>query len=469
MNRIYRFLRSPRLALTLLVGLTVYAFIGTLVPQEFTSATRAAEWAAEHPSAAYLARMVGLNDAFVSPVFIAAVALLCASTAVCAVARTKSARSAMVSGTLSRSAIEALEHRPGLVIGPISGASPGDANDALTRVADGLSAAGFRVRSGPRLVEGTRRLWGALGSPVFHWALVALLIVVAAGRLTRAEGLLVIPVGDRVVDETAAYDGRVEESRFYGGHTGLEFSAEDIRLNTKIAGILQGPTAVIVLRRDGREVARRRVYPNSPLRYGALLVHRSEQWGYAPLISVETSTGEIVGSTRAHILSTATLPDGVGPARLELSGAGGAVAIVAVEIPYEPAAPDGAKVLSRSVRLTVRKSGETSSTPVVVQQGKTVAFGRDYVLRFAERGYFVTVSVADDWSVPWIYGLFALAGIGVSVALLAPPRRVWVLRVEREGSTYLHVRARHSRGDPNFPGHVARIISDSVGVEAEVE
>jgi len=462
----YRFLRSPRLAIWLLGGLSVYAFISTLVPQEFTNARRAAAWAAANPLAARVARFVGLDDAFASPVFIAAIALLCASTIVCAVARTKSARTAMRSGALSRQAIQALEDRPAFVVGPVS---EGGEGDVLERVASALSVAGFRVRSGPRLLEGTKRLWGALGSPVFHWALVGLLVVVAAGTLSRAEGLLVIPVGDSVVDETAAYDGRVQEAPLYRGHSGLEFSAEDFELNTRVGGILQGPTAMIVLRRDGQEVARRRVYPNSPLRFGSLLVHRSEQWGYAPLISVETSSGEVVGSTRAHILSTSTGPGGIGPAQLELSGADGAVAVVAVEIPYEGTAPDGSKALSRSLQLTVRKSGEASSAPVVVEQGDTIAFGRDYVLRFAERGYFVTVSVADDWSVPWIYGLFVLAGIGVSVALLVPPRRVWVRRVERQGATYLHVRARHSRGDPNFPEHIARVISDSVGVEAEVE
>lgn len=465
MKRIYRFLRSPRLALWLLAGIAGYAVLASLVPQKFTNAARAAKWAAENPLAARIAGAVGMDNAFASPVFGAAVALLCASTIACAIARTRSARATLSSGEMSRSAVSRLEAQPQFVLGPVE---PEVRERVIAHVADGFSAAGYRVRSGPRLLEATKSLWGALGSPVFHWSLALLLVVVALGRLTRAEGMLVIPVGGRVIDTAASYDGRVGEGPLFAGHTGLEFGAEELRLNTVIGGIEQGPTAAIVLSRDGTQVARRRVYPNSPLRYGSLLVHRSDQWGYAPLISVETTAGDAIAQTYAHILSTAQGADAFGPAELELTGAPGRAAVLAVSIPFSGEDPDGTNASTRLLRMTLRRSGEPSSAPVLVAQGESIPFDSDVVIRYVKPGYFVTVNVANDWSVPWIYGLFALAAIGLLVAVLVPPRRVWVLTVERDGVLYLHVRSRHSRGDPNFPEYASGIIEQAIGESTEV-
>ncbi len=60
-----------------------------------------------------------------------------------------------------------------------------------------LKSEGFSVRSGPRLAEGTKSMWGAYGSPVFHWALASLIVVFILGAAFRAEGVVNLPVGGR--------------------------------------------------------------------------------------------------------------------------------------------------------------------------------------------------------------------------------------------------------------------------------
>ncbi|HEX9092733.1 MAG TPA: cytochrome c biogenesis protein ResB, partial [Coriobacteriia bacterium] len=438
---------------------------GTLIPQMELDPARAAAWGAANPGLAPVVGVLGLFSAFSSPVFLAAIALLAVCTVSCAWARTAAARRILASARGPQPALESLLKRSVEVAGPVDARG---ADDMLDGAEARLKHARLRVERLDRSLRVSRGIWGAFGSPVFHWSLALLVIVIAAGQMTRAEGRLPVPVDGRVVDAAESYLGRIESGPLFGGHTGLTFAARDFQTKTVIEGIDRGQTAVIAIYRGDVLLAEGRVYPNSPLRYGPLLVH-PDTWGYAPVLSIETTSGKALASAYGHIPSSSVTSDGAGPGLLDLSGPTLGRTIIEFGIPATGTDAEGATLLGDSLSVAFRRGDEPTSAPVLVPEGERVPLFDGVWLRFVKRGTYVSVAVANDWSVPFIYALFVIAAIGLTIALFVRPRIAWVFVTEAEGGSRLHVSPRRVRGDPMFIETVCGAIGDPAAAETNKE
>ena len=192
MRRLTSLLASPRLAVALLVALGVYSFIGTLVPQGRDTAAVVRQWDTAHVGLAPLVGVLGLHQAFSSPVFVALAILLACATAVCAWRRTAVARR-------RSSALRALrrgETAKAVASPTFAIETEADRSEAIDRAESALREAGLGAkRAGDTLVLASNpaTVWG---STVFHWALVALLAVVVLSALVRSDGLIGIPRGE---------------------------------------------------------------------------------------------------------------------------------------------------------------------------------------------------------------------------------------------------------------------------------
>jgi cytochrome c biogenesis protein ResB len=226
-----RVLRSRRLALWLILVLIAYAILGTLVPQASVGGgASVAAWQAAHPVLALLTRLLGLHQAYSSPLFLGIIVVLACSTAACALERTAvSWRAMRRAGTISEGMLRRLRERPKLAF-PVSG----DSADVLADVEGGLRRLHLRSRRGPKLLEASGGRFGLLGSPVFHVMLALLFVVIALGRLTRAEGFIGVPLDSSMRDTKASY-GRLTEGPLYLGHTGYRIAASDLIFDYKEA------------------------------------------------------------------------------------------------------------------------------------------------------------------------------------------------------------------------------------------
>ncbi len=81
-------------------------------------------------------------------------------------------------------------------------------------------------------------------------------------------------------------------------------------------------------------------------------------------------------------------------------------------------------VAARDLLVVHPRSGK-ARPPGLIAEGASAQLPGGSSLRFAQRGYFVVVSVADDAAVPAIYALFVIAAVGLAIAVLFPPKRVW--------------------------------------------
>lgn len=456
--RIRRLLTSRRLAVWLLGATAVWSAVAMSVPQASLDPAAATAWAAAHPILHLVARAVGLDHAFSSPLFMAATTVLLLSTITCAWERTRTAvRRWRAAGTVSRGAVQRLKQRPDLVLATTPGTTGGQALDAAETCVRGLR---LKVRRGPQLLEASAGRVGLLGSPVFHWSLVLLIAVILLGRMTRSEGLIGVPVGERVPDVAESY-GSLDEGPLFGGHSRLDIAVEEVIDAYSPDGLDLGVAIDVVLRDGDREVARRLAYANHPLRYGSLLVHAND-WGLAPSFSLEDSRGADVANTHALVDFLPEDTSSTSSGGFDVTDNAGASRYrVETRVPLLAKEP--------SVEMTV-----TDVATSAVLGSATLAVGDAYELPGGERVRLLGVprygrlSVADDWSVTPIYALFVIGTLGLSLAIFTPHRRVRVLVVESGVGVSLHVVVQHDRGSAVFRERALDVLG-SAGAHSEAD
>jgi cytochrome c biogenesis protein ResB len=459
-DRALRFLRARRLAVWLLLFVSGYSVLGTVVPQASREPDRAVAWARQYAAIEPLVGMLGLHSAFSAPIFLIAMGLLFLSTSACAWERARtSARMFARRPGLTHAEVKRLTERPQLRI-PVQGLDASGAADALRAALRGLR---LEARVGKRVAEAVGGRWGLAGSPLFHISLALLFLVIGLGQMTRAEGLIGVPVGYTIPDVRAAY-GRYESGPLYPPlNSRLVFGATDFTLETPVDGVDRGASAVITLREGGTVTASQRVYPNNPLRYGTLLIHQSA-FGLSVPFQVEDASGTVLAAAQPTVDFDATQPSGTTTAVLSMTTADRTEHVVAVTVIADT---DAEGVLNRvpsrkRARITVTSAGAATADETL-GAGQALTLPNGNLLRLKDVVYYVRLSVVDDWSVYPIYALFVLAGVGLTLAVFVPYRAVRALIVEAEGGLAVHVVTKHARRDPLFAESVDEALRKALG------
>jgi len=443
---VWSFLRSRRLALAYLVGMTFYVWVVTLVPLESFGGDAVAAWDARHPLLAAVVNAFGLHQAYSSPVFIAFAVLLTASTAACAWERTRVAMRAYRARrcAMPSSALEHLRTFPAIRIELVEGVAGAEALARSTRACRRMR---MRVSQTPDLQSGDSGALGLAGSPLFHWALVALFIFAAAGQLTRYEGYVNMVVGDTVLDAPSAYSADLDCGPLssFLGFTGAEMELGELDLDHAVGGVERGRAALVRLTRGGATLKEQWVFPNSPLRYGSLSIQRANS---GPILVGNVSISGDVSqeAIRLYYDESSKSPrrfSVVEPARgttleVEVTPLGGQKVLVAV-------VGEESQLATQTIGL-----GETA----------TLAEGVTFTIDALT--YYVQLQVVNDWSVPWIYATFVLGIIGISLTTFVPSRTIRVMVVDGPAGARLHVMTTQRKNDPAFPRRAERILREGL-------
>lgn len=450
-SQVLRLLRSPRLAFGLVLGVAAYSALGTIVPQVATRSVQFLQWRLTHGAAAELVSAIDLNHAYSAPFFLMLVALLAASTTVCAWDRSvRSWRLHRSGGIVSDALVARLKKRPLAVVATGEGTSP-------TQVADALRSIGLRARSGPRLVEAAAGRVGLVGSPLFHWSLVALFLVIGLGQLTRSEGQMGVPVGGSRQDVTQSY-GTVQAGALFRGHSGLTIAVPRVQKTLILGGVNRDAAPEVALFEGNRLLKRQLVYPNNPLRYGSLLIHRGP-FGFALPLTLESSAG--VSIARFDLLIDVATGSGAGtvPTGVSMQGEPGR----SVDITFTLVAnrdSNGRQLITPSQSMQVALQASGVSVPATVAAPGVIPLPQGQRLVLGSVTNYARLSVVSDWSVYLIYALLGSAIIGLALALLMPFRSAWVLLVETTEGVDLHVISRHSRRDPTFTESIVSVLRE---------
>jgi cytochrome c biogenesis protein len=430
-----RLLGSARLATWLLVVVGIWSMLGSLVPQGGPLESAVKAWAASNPLAESVVSAIGLHRAFSSPFFLACVLVLGLCTALCAWRRTKAAigkgRTLRQAAPADRQSLTEL-HDLGIDCDPaLSG------EEVLSLASGTLEHLGIKTKRHDEVLAAVSSPWSVWGSPIFHWALLALILTLAGGQLLRAHGLMGVAVGQTKADAPDSY-GVISAGPLYDwSRVQRSIRVDAVEPDFVSDGIDRGPTPTVsLLDGEGNVIVTQRVYPNATLKSGSLTIYPvtyglSTTLATVSTAGVETGRGTLFVDFSAETTSGTTpvyhlnLTDKAGNLRYTISTTvpldrrGGAFVEA---VPAQPtarvvvSAPDGKPVLIRTV-----SSGEQMVLP-----------GIGGSLRLDDVGYYARLQIVDDWSIPLLYAGLFVALAGLTLAVVA--RQQIVLATVVEGS-----------------------------------
>jgi len=409
-KKILRVLRSPKLALGIFVYLVLFAGLATFIEGKTF---------ARGPSEILAA--FGLKSPYGSYWFIIPVFFLLLSTAFCSIARTKIAlrRWRQMRGMT----FDQLK-KTGVDVGA-------NADDRTKKSEKLLREYGFRtVQDNGQVHVMGRSLWALFASPFFHWMLVALIFVVLAGRLTRADGLMGVPVGQSRPFALQELVNPNVAPLYRWNKNPVRIGVSQLKVSYIVGGIQKGPTPLVTIYDSkGKALNSRLVYPNHTLSNSSLMVHYND-YGLALSVSLLDSNSKTLSQSTQLVDFDQSSSTGFTSSQFTLPANQGNPALN-ITLQLEPKLVDGKVVTTHfneaQARITVTDATTGAATVnKVVTVGQSASLPDGNFLRFDELNYYARLSLVDDWSIPVIYVFCSLAVLGLSVALLTTPRVAYI-------------------------------------------
>ena len=279
---VWRTLRSMRTALVLLLLLASASIVGSLIPQWPNSPARVLQYKASHALIGSFYERAGFFDVFGSWWFALITGLLFVSLVTCLVPRTRATWRAVRQKPIQAREIASFKHYEERVV-------PHRPEAVIASSARVLRRRFYRVAYDPdrpalAAEKGAAR---EVGSLLFHWAFILLLVGVVFGKGTGFTGYAVVVDGQTFTDALANYDGQIRAGRFFGNDfTGIGVHLEKFDTSYRTNGIpmdfvshvdLQDPQGNVVRHQDIRV--------NHPAKFGGVTIYQVD-WGYAPVFEV---------------------------------------------------------------------------------------------------------------------------------------------------------------------------------------
>jgi cytochrome c biogenesis protein len=291
----WRSLRSMRTALILLFLLALASVVGSLVPQEMNSPDRVTQFMQTHPLLGDFYRRAGFFNVFGSWWFTWITTLLFVSLFACLIPRSRAAiRSAL------QKPIQAREIDSFPLYREVHVAASPDAVLASSRQV--FSRRFFRTATGGSQVAAEKGLARELGSLLFHWAFVILLLGVVVGKGTGYVGHAVIIEGQTWVDARPNYAGEIRTGRFFSGDfSGIGIHLQNFTDTYRSSGIpMDFLSQVQLLDPQGHVQADADIRVNHPAHFAGLDIFQYS-FGWAPEFEVRQGSTAIASGPIAMV------------------------------------------------------------------------------------------------------------------------------------------------------------------------
>jgi cytochrome c biogenesis protein len=293
---IWRSLTSMRTAVLLLCLLALAAIPGSVIPQRGVASDPAAvpQFIAANPGVSQWLDRFGLFAVYASPWFAAIYLLLLVSMTGCVLPRLmrlwRAARADPPSAPTNLSRLA----------GYRTSSMPVEAVPAwMADVQRTLRSRGFRVVSTPDEVRTEKGFLREIGNLAFHFSLLLLLIGVAYGKLVGFEGRVVVVEGDTFANTRSQYDAFSPAALTdIAGLTPFTMRLDDLAVEYEESGAQRGDARgfdASVTIQDARGTRTDVVSPNNPTEVDGTKAFLTGN-GYAPVITVRDTRGEVVTS-----------------------------------------------------------------------------------------------------------------------------------------------------------------------------
>lgn len=289
----WRQLTSMRVALLLLLLLSLAAIPGSLIPQTGIDETRVADFRAQHEVLAPVYDKLGLFNVYSSVWFSAIYILLFVSLIGCIVPRTWQFVG-QLRGRPPR-APRRLDRLPAYTTWRTA-TEPEEVREAALAL---LKKRRFRAVLAGDAVAAEKGYLREVGNLAFHIALIVMLIAFAWGQLFKSEGNKLIVEGDGFSNTLPQYDDFKSGNLFdVGDLEPFSFTVKDFRGTYERSGPNKGTPRTYEAELTYSEGAygeekKTTVKVNKPLEIGDAKVYLVSH-GYAPVVTVRDGKGEVV-------------------------------------------------------------------------------------------------------------------------------------------------------------------------------
>ncbi len=443
----FSFLKSVKLAIVLIVLLTILIMAGMVIPQANLKPALYAQWRASHPAAALVVERLGLDRTFTSWWFLVVVGMFFVNTLACTVDQAvKTWRQARKDcgafqrrKTVRRDKMSAEQERFSSPDPPVEHSEKADHPEKM--ITSLLRSRHYVVqedatqaRTAPdeperdlpdqetRLVLAEKNRIGYWGSVVFHAGLLLVILGVGYGSLGRFEGVILVTEGERRTEGHQEYIYLEEGPAFAEAHPGFVVGLEKVRHFSPTKKTLGGMASSLTL--DGKPF---QLDQRAPLVYRGFRIYQ-DRFGNA--VSFESDTGR-----GTPLLFTAGLLD-------QITMGGSKVSKGSLIIPgtnlrarlvlYANADSKDGKLVATSLVLkrpilevTLEDPAGTRVFKGKVEVGQEVR-AAGLKLAFTGASYWLALRIKRDPGLGLIYAGFGVVLLGLILLYFLIPRQVWV-------------------------------------------
>lgn len=452
----WRQLTSMRTALFLLLLLAVAAVPGSVLPQRRIDASKVSGYLREHQTSGRWIERLGGFDVYTSVWFSAIYLLLFVSLVGCVLPRSRQHLRAIRTPLPRMPArLERLPAHRTLLVDQ-------DPQQALAALAQGLRRRRFRVSLQPDTISAERGRLRETGNLVFHLALVVLLVAIAIGHLFGWRGDVVVPVGETFSNSAdGAYDALdtgpwVDDAGLPPFSLHIDSMSVRFERGAEQRGAPRDFRAKVTARPEpGAGTSSGVIAVNHPLHIAGAKVYLLGN-GYAPVITVRDSTGQVAYSQPtpflpqdgtytstgvvkapgarprdlgviAQFLPTASTSGGM-PRSIFPDALNPVLALTALEGDLGLGSGRPESVYALDVRkMTSLKTASGEVFRAALRPGETVKLpGGRGSITFDRLERFAGLSIRHDPGKGWALGASVAAMLGLALSLFVPRRRLFV-------------------------------------------
>lgn len=277
--------------------------------------------------------------------------------------------------------------------------------------------------------------FGAWGSLLFHLGLLVVFLGASFGALTNLRGRFVLTEGQTFTEAHGDYQQLREAPFFREGHQGFQVTLDKLYIKYDKQGSVADYFSDVTVFDEGTKVKAQRVAVNNPLSYGNFVFFQSARYGFSPLLIIEDKDGRtllrafvslnrVEKAGRVQWIDTFSVPD----TDLRISA----------QFYPDAVAPGGLRLETKSI------VPKRPALQLNVTQGKKVLFRGPLflpgsvnfdgmALTFADVRQWSEFYVTKDLGIPVVFTGFWLAVFALGVRFLFAHKRIWLVLEPRRG------------------------------------
>lgn len=467
-RRIWRWFRSMRTAIVLVLVLAVGSILGTLLPQKSLDESAVQAFNQQNPSIGKLFDLLDFFNVYYSWWYILILLMLFTSLISCIIPRTNTYIKKFTKpnkNPTNEAFIVNLKTKTGFAISL-------PAKEIIGRTIQVLKSKRYIIREIPGKkdqVFAEKGRLGGFGSLLFHYMFLVLLIGVVYGRTTGFGGVANIIEGESFTENRFNY-ARFSPGPFFkdNGHTNFKIVLDDFKVKYHPNGQPEDfVSKARIYDGDGELIEKKDIRVNNKFVYKGVKVYQSS-YGWAPHVIIykdgnkiydqpSVFYGESQNAVRNELrpdskltMETFFVPDVI------KSGSGG----------YAPGSLELKNPVLYIRANIIDENGQTktlfdSDKSGIIKLTEKKELGNGYVVEFPQVKEWTGLQIIKDNGVPIVYASFLLGIIGLYITFYLSHRKIWVL-VEKDskGKNRLLIGGMTEKNQGAFDSEFARISDD---------